>query len=837
MDSQRIYESMNHPDTVSKKPAEIEITQAQFRISAAVISSYLVKAVIKLTTGVMFSVLPLIADGIHGIIDIFEHTALVIAGRHARKQDREKYPLDREPLIDLMGMAIFIGLFFVGCKFFVESVKIIVACLIKIQWIKLEVPIWLTNALPELTVLDKNVLWVVSLILLLCYGISEIVFRFQSNLATKYSLREMKADAMELRSDGWLELSMGIGFLVGWIATIFISATSNSSVLNYISSLISGLILFALSIYLVRITIPELYEKYQNLMNLAIPSMKRTQLEKIINNRIPSRCRVIHPLITYFRGQQLFIAGQISIDRSIMISADLVLAKAERITEMFLSDLDNDIHVRFSPFFVWDQESIEQDLNSVLKEIWEVPTNSPTAESFRQLRRGNLEQSLKTLSDNDNTNRQETALASYVRAEILFRLKGVTHPDTKGQIPVIDEILNEILSIPASLMLNSWYLIYLTDAIGHLVENDLKIRNVRKTIEELISKSENIPNILRAETSFALGYSWERCHEYDLKKCTEYYRQSELFYINSGIRSESDRLLNTWGHLETLTYSLGDALDHLELALAIRKLRNDPLSLSFTYGCLGDLYNRLGDFVESDLCYAKDLNLLAKLGIDHQIPQVLCKQGESRIRGGLIENDVDSVNSGIQLCVKAEKMLGKSNPQGRFFAIKGQLKGCLGLSALSGEACLQSIEKQCSVLFSALVAQNNYEKAFFFRLRGRYFGLIGDISNSEINLNESSKYFKSTAEPRSEAASSLQSIICRVETLRHQIANNCCNPNKLQPLNELEDFILPFGGMLGDVSERIIKIATNTRESLDGKKLNNKKAVNFLDALIWLMEG
>ena len=129
MDSQINAQNMKESYTTTESQITIDIRQVQRRISTVVVSSYLIKATAKLTYGILLSVPPLIADGIHGIIDIFEHGVLVLAGRHARKADREKYPLDREPLIDLMGLSIFIGLFFIGLNFFSDAIKNITATL------------------------------------------------------------------------------------------------------------------------------------------------------------------------------------------------------------------------------------------------------------------------------------------------------------------------------------------------------------------------------------------------------------------------------------------------------------------------------------------------------------------------------------------------------------------------------------------------------------------------------------------------------------------------------------------------------------------------------------
>lgn len=837
MDSQINAQNMKESYTTTESQITIDIRQVQRRISTVVVSSYLIKATAKLTYGILLSVPPLIADGIHGIIDIFEHGVLVLAGRHARKADREKYPLDREPLIDLMGLSIFIGLFFIGLNFFSDAIKNITAALVNANWIGFKLPAWITMYLPEVTVSDINVLWIVALILFICYGITEIVFRYQFRLATEHSLREMEADSIELRSDGWLELSMGFGFLAGWITTLILSKSSNHKIAINISSLITGIILLALSIYLIKITIPEIYERYQNLMNVALNREKRTELEKIIDERLPERCTILTPLTTFFRGQQLFVTGRISIDRSVMVSADIVLSKAERTAKRFLSDLSKDIRVQFSPFFIWDQKSIDLDLNKVLRITWSVSPDCFASKAFCLLRKGLLEEAIKMISTDHSTINQESALAAYVNAESLLQIKGPFHPEIKKQGKKIEELITENLPLSAKIMLASWLLIYSVNRSRNSSTDQSTIIKKRDQLGKLLGSNTNIPDIVRAEASFAVGYSWERCHNYDLRKSVEHYRQAEIFYAQSGIRSESDRLMNTWGHMETLLYALGDARDHLELALDIRKLRNDPLSLSFTYGCLGDLYSRLGDFNEADHCYAQDLDLLNSLGIRYQIPLVMCKQGESRIRTGLIEKDLKKVSSGINLCEESGQLSEKENRQGQFFAIKGQLKGWLGLSVISDDSHVLSSQERCSKLIKSLHGQNVYKKAFSLRLKGRYFGVLGDFENAQKNLNESAIFFDQMKEFRSEIALSLQSIACRLEILRHGIANGVTTTNGLYPVDELENYLIPVGGMLGEASERIREIVEKIREAFDGKTINNEKAVAFLDHLVWFIEG
>ena len=825
---------MRDQEDSSNKDANV----AQLKISIAVIGSYFFKSIVKLVGGSTLSIPPLVADGIHGLVDILEHGLLVLAGRHARKPDREKYPLDREPLIELTGVAIFTGLFFVGLTFFREAVKTIAAVVVNAHWISLELPAWVIESLPELSVPDVNVLWIAALILFLCFTVTEFVYRFQSRLAIQNKLREMEDDAKELRSDGWLELAMFAGFASGWIAIMIVGRSASSEALLNTCSLVTGIVLLGLSIYLMILSVSEIYPKYQNLMNVAINRKERTQLEKIINERLPERCRVYKHLIAYYRGQQLFVTGHIYIDRSLMISADSILRRAEFSAEGFLSNLSDDIHVQFSPLFFYNEESIVSDLNSVLDTIWSVSPYRAVAEAFRMLRKGQIDKAKEVILEDPPKDANERSLAAYINAEISLRNQGTDHPETKHASENVLKLLDEDLPLPVTMMLASWFLIYIVQSTKNSFEGQADIVAARDRLVKLMNSTNHIPDIARAEASFALGYSWERCHAYDLRKSIDFYRSAELHYAKSGIRSESDRLMNTWGHLETLMYFLGDAQVHLELSLEIRKLKRDPIGLSFNYGCLGDLYSRLGDFSKANTFYNQDIDLLSDLEIRHQIPLVMCKQGEAQIRGGLAEKDSRAVLKGISLCRESGILDKSQNHHAQFFAKKGQIKGWLGLVAISTESSqITHYQQQCSELICDFRGGNDYENAFASRLNGRYEGLNGDLEKAVSDLDEAANYFDKMIESRFEIALRLQSIACRIEMMRHKIANDAVTGDDLAPVEELEDFLEPLGGMLGDAAERIKEIIDRIRTSCTSSPVKKEDALNNLDLLVWFIEG
>ena len=824
--------------SISQHNSIKDTRNAQRRISAAVVSSYVFKSATKLTAGVVFAIPPLIADGIHGVIDIFEHGVLVLAGRHARKADREKYPLDREPLIELLGLGIFLGLFFLGLSFFCHAIKTIFAVLVRAGWVNLDSLTFISKILQEISIPEVSVPWLAASILFVCFGITEIVFRFQRRLANEYGLREMEADAMELRSDGWIELAMAFGFTAGWITAIVLSAKTNSAIVHNFTSLVTEIILLALSFYLMKISIPEIYNKYQNLMNVALEGEKREQLENAINNRLPKNCTLLSPLTSFYRGEQLFVTGHIRIDRSVMVSSDMILSKVERTAKRFLSDLSQDIRVQFSPFFIWDSDSIQRDLDEVVRTAWGLSPECSASKAFYLLRKGNLAEAQKLIDKYPPDKPQEIALTTYVSSEVFFRAEGLFHAEGNQIVQKIERLIEEEdISLSAKIMLASWFLIY---AIGH--KNSSEGQHIilfsRNRLERLLNLNSFIPDIVHAEVSFALGYSWERFQNYDVQKTMFYYRQSEISYARSGIRSESDRLMNTWGHFETMLYSLGDAQDHLEVALDIRKLREDPLSLSFTYGCLGDLYSRLGNHEDANYYYTQDIDILKELNVVHLIPLVMGKHGKAKIRWGLTEKNPDIVFDGITLCEESGRLAGIDRRETQFFARKGQLKGWLGLTAISDDRMTtMNYHKRSSALIESLEGKSTYEKAFLLRLKGRYFGLSGDIERATKSLNKAALHFDQMKEPNSEIDLSLQSIACRLESLRHKIANSDQISPELGPVAELETFLDPLGGMLGEVSNHIRDLLTNIKNTLNCKTIKKEDAITDLDQLIWLIEG
>ena len=187
-----------------------------------------------------------------------------------------------------------------------------------------------------------------------------------------------------------------------------------------------------------------------------------------------------------------------------------------------------------------------------------------------------------------------------------------------------------------------------------------------------------------------------------------------------------DRLYNTWGHFETLTYSLGDAEMHLGFASEIREIKKDLLGLAFTYGCLGDLYGRSGNFKLAKEFYDKDIAMLKQLNIEHFVPGLTVKMADQLIKEGLLENEKSLIVKAVDLCKHGAGKL--NNP---FFANKGIIKGLIALLnfAKNEEEKNQLISKALEAFYKT-IATTPYEKAFWHRLKGRLEGVQGNFSEA-----------------------------------------------------------------------------------------------------------
>lgn len=813
---------------------------AQKLISIVVVSSYVLKSGLKLITGFIMGIPVLVADGYHGLFDIAEHGFIVWIGKVARTEDKENFPLDRLPLIDLVGLGIYILLFLFALTILQEALQYMLLAFINFGWITASLPSWLFSNRDNFLNIQPEFYLYASGVMLFSYVVSEVVYRFQIKSALENNLREMKADAKELRGDGYLELGTGLGLLFAWIIIQFFSHELNEQLVNNMSSLIMSVILLIIVVYLMYNAIDEGKEILNNLLNKALETDKRLELEEAINNRLPAGCKVVSPLVCYYRSEQIYIKGYLTVSQKMMWSVDLIIKNAENITKTFFSDDDFGIYPQFSPSFELNKEQAEEELDHIINNCFQLTVERPVAIAFKKLRFGQLKKAQKWIQENFVQSGKEKVLSIYILAECELQQNGVNSDSLKTSTSELEELLSKSNSTNLKGLLLSWLLIYKTTSKSRSKEKIDELDAFRGKVESFVQIQTDIHPYIAGELFFSVGFSWER--NYDLDKARTYYIKAEEKYAKSGAKFEIDRLYNTWGHFETLLYSLGDAENHLIRAKEIREAKNDSLGLTYTYGALGDLYGRMGLFNESIAYYQKDLNLLKQLSISHHIPNVLIKMGEMMLKPGLIDDKQDMVYEAIQLCKQAESELNYL-----FFSQKALCKCYLGL--LDTKAGRKN-EKANIILkaesyLNKMDPNSDYEKAFHQRLLGRTLAFSGNYDEGCQHLKTSSKYFLSMKDPIHEYSLGIQSITSQLEILKWELfrESSRSEADKVadwQPIHTLRDYLESVGGMLGSADEKI-------KGSVQGKisdyldKIENSKQrteqVRYLTELIWFLEG
>ncbi|MBK8943629.1 MAG: cation transporter [Ignavibacteriae bacterium] len=797
-------------------------------ISIVVVGSYFLKASVKLITGLIYSIPPLIADGLHGLIDIAEHGFLVLGGKFSRKSAKDKYPIDRQPLLDLLGMIIFGGLLIFGLSLVVQAIQVLIGSLLYFGWMDKSIANWIVSEnKTQIISIKTEYLLIASFVMFFSFLLSEFVFRYENRFAEKTHRSELKADAMELRGDGLLELSLGISLIITWGLNLLLKNSYENSHLDAISAIFIGFITIGLGVYLIIIAIPEFYENYKNLMNQAIKQEKRTKLENEIEKRLPEHCNIIKPIVGYHRGDQLFIKGHIQIDRNLMQSSDVIISNCEKLSKVILSEPGKDIFTQFSPIFNWSEKIIIEDLNIILTSIFNVDVNSSYGEAFRSMKLGKLNEALNLIKSSNNYKKNEELLSIFILGECHLQMLGVSDSKT---IEIASQIENKLLTndneIYNSIFL-AWLLIYYTKLSQfdkHIKDSLISLVN---DIEKLLNNN-NQPDYVMAELYFSLGFFWERRFDYDLNKCRQLYKKSEFYYSKSGIRSEIDRLVNTLGHLETLLYSLGDAELHLNLANEIREIKQDKLGLAYTYGSLGDLRVKMGLFDEALFYYEEDIKLLIELNFNHLIPSLNVKKGELLIRKGVIEKDTDNIWIGINLCKDSKNKL--SDP---FFAKKGIIKGYLCLLTLDDSSVARKVYiNEITNYLNSLEPKNSYQEAFYNRLKGRYDGMIGNCENAKSLLQKSSESFHKMRDPLFNIFNGIQEIVSLVEVDKWELYSR--NNKSVNSIKNLEDYLQSLGGLLGGAKITINELVEGVIET---KNKTKEELIKKIDLLIWHLEG
>lgn len=825
-----------HPAAIQRSEVSEQKGNPQKIISFYVISSYAFKGMVKIVGGIALKNPPLIADGIHGFIDIIEHFALVFGGKQARKEDKINYPLNRQPLIDLMGIGIYFGVCLFGLSLIEQALGNILAVAINAGWIKVILPVWANDLLPDITPIGGKNLILAAGIFLFCYIISTIIYKLESRIARENNLKEMEDDAAELKGDAWLEFGTAVSFFVGWVITLFLSGDQFTQVTSLVTNSVMAVILFGLGVYLIKSGLPEIVDKYKNLMNKALDREKRIELEKVLNNRIPDGCELILPLVCYHRGEQLYVTGQIRVNRRLMASADIVVAQAENIVKKYLSDLNVDVKPLFAPISNKNEGDWDVEIEDIIINIFNVSKNRPCALAYEYLRKGRLTEAEEWLGENLPASVNERALTAYILAESAYVKADKSSQELKNRADQIETVLCNDLPLSMKMVLNSWLLIYVVTSNPDVSAVEAQ----RERLCQLIDYKQAIPSYALAEVYFSMGFSWERSKIYDLKKCKNYYRQAEAYYLQAGIRYEKDRFLNTWGHLETLLLLLGDAERHLLAALEIREMKKDKVGLTYTYGCLGDLYSRLGLFEEASYYYEKNLALLREMGVEHHIPSISVKLGESFIRNGLLKRDECLVLKGIELCHEGMKWNNAQAPQSTavcFFSRKGQVKGWLGL-ALNTTDKLQKSKYALNAenILNDTKGNTIYEKAFEHILRGRYLGLIEDYVGAAEQLSYAADIYSNKMNyPGTEVSMNFYELGVRLEIYKMALKSKTSINEDENPIEMLTLNINNMGGMIGPLKGLLEELIDKYRMAI--KNNNIEEALRKIEEIVWYIEG
>ena len=807
--------------------------RAQWIITTTVVGSYVVKVCLKLLVGLWTGSAPLIADAFHGAIDILEHFGLVIVGRHARKADPEKYPLGREPLLNLMSIAICCGVLLLSLGAIWQGIKSLAIAGGIVEML----PPLLADSLYHSDRQFVPPMIAPIVVMVFSSGLSWIVFKIEWHQAVKHRLKEFEADAKELRSDGILEMGIAVGLLTQWgLVRLVVEISWMHLDLDTVSRTVSGVIMIGLGGYILRHVLPDMREHYSTLLNPSISITERLALEDALQARMPIGCQLTRPVTAYMRGDSVFVTGWLEVERDLIGMGDVVTERCERIVEAYFSDDAESVNVHFGVTAVETEETIQQDWNRLLREVWNVDPNSDCAAVFRDFKSGELSVTRKKLAECELSNHQERSLATWMSAQVAFEVDGPASDELERAEAAIEKTLETTTSASIRGMLCSSRLIRAGSSTTTNPEKLDRITAFRDGADALLKDSAASPPVVRAECAFALGHSWNRAEDYDLDRATRYFDASARLYAESGIRSESDRLKTSWGHQKTLIYELGDSIILLEESRAIKELKGDRLGLAYVYGCLGDAYGRWGDFARAQLYYREDIRLIDELGITHQLPRVMVKAGEGKVRRGAVEREEAWIVAGIEDLENARAIVRDRDSDTTFFADKGCAKGALALASMcAAKGRRKQRLDDAHRILERMQPSGSYQEAFHERLLGRLKGLSEDNAGAAICLKNASGLFERLSSHGAERTMSMQSITCRLEAAKFQTAISGAGECIEEIVRELLEFIVPFRGLLGSAGKRIHEYVSEYRAS--GKKLTEKGDLTQIDALIAFLEG
>lgn len=799
-------------------------------IHIVVIASYAIKSSIKAVFGVfILDSIPLVIEAIHGIVDIFEHIIISIAGYFARKEPDEKFPIGRKPLLDIIGMVIGISVILLAITCFKNAIF---------------------GDSSNSTEYGREGIAKVSLVFIICSVISWIVFFFEKRLAIKNSLREYVEDANELSHDAVLELGAGLVGAIAWSMSFIWPKMIGS-----IHSWLFRVMLLGIGSYLLYHGIKSFWENKKNLLNPGLDRSALSELTEHINLNLPDGCKINKtqlPLTAFSRADQLFVFGTICIQDKLKSESLRILENAENTIQKYLSYTEKDIIVKLGLEISCDDENkLNQETEVLSDQIWGLDNKSVLFEAFYTFRKGDIQGSynavksfdLSQLSDN------EKILYDWICCCKSLYIDGSGSLASTEADESLETKYNDEISKPSDVMFLVWRLLRVILS-GDLYKSEFtgQIKDITDMLEDIVKEPKDLPVIIQAECAFVLGIYYERSSQYDIDKSTGYYKKAERRYLESGIISEADRLYNSWGHQRMLLYELEEAIVLLEKSLKIKKEKSEDagiIGISYTLGSLADVYCRSGLFDKAEEFYAEDIELIKKAQLDHLEPGVCLKRAESLIKKGLWQQDSESIITGVDIC--RHILAGSQTEKNTFFAAKAIVKGLLWLYELAGDTAEKSeILSECSELLEKMDPFSDYTKAFKMRFKGRYLGEQGSFSQAYNCFVKSQALFVSMGRGLEFRNTAIQSIVCKLEIGKYKIRENCQQFNQLQiAIDDLRRFISPLQGLLGNVQNTLEEELRSLEKALSFLQKNKKIKPDYisknifrpLNRLIALLEG
>jgi len=818
-----------------------------------VLLMYLIKSAAKLAVGLHSHSAALITDGIHNIYDIFQFFGINIAFRMSRKKDLEKYPLGKAPLESIVSIAIATTLITLGLGFLTTGLRKALNIL--------GIPDWLTNVAPfnidfliNSIVLEDVSLPVVSwLIIFTVLGsalLSLIVYKYEIKIAETVKSKSLESDAIELRSDMYLELSLSLGFILAklfqlsWVDSVF-------------SIAISGLVIHSgCSLF---------KENALDLLNRAISSEDRKRITDILESieGVVADDPETHINIRAYTAckNRIRVEGVLPIKAVSSDDTSLILRIAESKVRSVLGSKYGDIDVFLKPRIVAKidvDEHLEGIIDEYLRTVWSI--DSRANENIKILLtdfvkadyRGAIDQASRMIQDEGRMARtihsKETLLSEYFLAVSYLRHNGPFAEDTQKAFQAIKERtvrsdLDENIVAAMKIALGDYQLEYL---IREEYAEGIDIRRTRASLKGVFD-NDSLPSTLRAEAAHILARSYYRISGYDLNRAREWFRRSRESYLSARRLYTplfKDKVLTDWGNFEAQFYNLEPAKEYLEEAGTLKEGKGDRHGLAMIYGCLGSTFSRAGEFERAREYFDKDLKGIEELKITHEIPHVQCKIGDLSIKQALLNGNEELLDEAINLLSSAQEI----DPN-NYFVQKGLVKAYFGKWWLNPELAgnLEIAQKTNDKIGEMLRdSRNQYKMAIHNRLAGRIEGAKLNWDKARSFLNASARCFTGLGLKEDLP---IQAILSGIEELRWSAFSEKGNwvamlEKRLDEMrNEfrkvgmgMSEYINPLNSSaLKRMRKKCLRIS---QEKLQPQELSKRlsEILSPLDRLIWFLE-